>query len=148
MPTTEFDLERVVTAQAPHYEAARRELIAGRKLTHWMWFMFPQLVGLGHSRNAVDFGIGSLAEARAYLADPVLGPRLIELTGIVARHAGRAAHDIFGSPDDLKFRSSMTLFSRAAPDNAVFGQAIGLFFGSPDPRTLALLEGLPNGGNG
>ena len=115
MPNTDsFDLERFVTAQAPVFATAPAELQAGEKRSHWMWFVFPQLRGLGHSAMAMRYGIGSLDEARAYLAHPLLGPRLIECTCAVLAIEGRPLHAIFGSPDDVKFCSSMTLFSLAA----------------------------------
>jgi uncharacterized protein (DUF1810 family) len=106
-----FDLNRFVIAQAPVFAAALDELKAGRKRSHWMWFIFPQLRGLGHSSMAEFYGISSLDEGRAYLAHPLLGPRLILCTETVLALQGRSLHAIFGSPDDMKFRSSMTLFS-------------------------------------
>src|SRR3954470_2345249 len=106
-----FDRERFVTAQAPVFATALAELQAGQKRSHWMWFVFPQLRGLGRSAMARHYGVGSLAEARAYLAHPLLGPRLIECTCAVLAIEGRPLHAIFGSPDDVKFCSSMTLFS-------------------------------------
>src|SRR5882724_3520289 len=111
-----FDLERFVKAQAPVFGAALDELKAGHKRTHWMWFVFPQLRGLGHSTMAEIYGIASLDEARAYLAHPVLGPRLRQCTEAVLAVADRSLHAIFGSPDDAKFRSSMTLFAEAAQE--------------------------------
>ena len=113
-----FALNRFVTAQAPVFAAALDELKAGRKQSHWMWFVFPQLRGLGHSAMAEFYGISSLAEARAYLAHPLLGPRLILCTETVLALQGRSVHAIFGSPDDLKFCSSMTLFAIATGDKA------------------------------
>ena len=142
MPNTDsFDLERFVTAQAPVFASALDELKAGQKRSHWMWFVFPQLRGLGHSAMAYRYGIGSLDEAQAYLAHPVLGPRLIECTRTVLAIEGRSLHAIFGSPDDLKFRSSMTLFSLAADEgDSVFRQALDRYCaGYADERTLALL---------
>jgi uncharacterized protein (DUF1810 family) len=134
-----FDLQRFVDAQAPVMEAVRAELRAGRKRTHWMWFVFPQLRGLGSSSMARHYGISSLEEARAYLAHPVLGPRLRECCALLLAVPGRSAHEILGSPDDLKFRSCLSLFSLAAPDETVFGQALQRFYGgAADPRTLAL----------
>jgi len=124
-----FDLDRFVRAQDPVLAQVRRELGEGRKRSHWMWFVFPQLRGLGRSAMAQRYGIGSLAEARAYLAHPVLGPRLVECTGLVNGLAGRSAHRIFGSPDDLKFHSSMTLFASADPDAPVFREALDRYFG-------------------
>lgn len=137
-----FDLGRFVTAQAPVLEAVQRELSAGRKRTHWMWFVFPQLRGLGHSATAQFYGIGSLDEARAYLAHPQLGPRLISCTKDVLAVRNRPLSAIFGSPDDLKFRSSMTLFAVAVQNHdSVFRQALQRFCeGSADEQTLTLLE--------
>ena len=132
-------LERFVAAQAPVIEAVRDELRAGRKRSHWMWFVFPQLKGLGASSMAQHYGIASLEEARAYLAHPVLGPRLRECCALMLAVPARGAHEILGSPDDLKFRSCLTLFSLAAPEEAVFRQALQRFYeGEPDPRTVAL----------
>ncbi len=116
------------------------ELEDGLKRTHWMWFIFPQLKGLGHSEIAKLYGIESLEQARSYLHHPILGPRLIQCTELVLRHKAKTASEIFGSPDDLKFRSSMTLFSRL-PDVHKFGSALDFFYPSgPDVRTLALLS--------
>ena len=136
-----FDLERFVKAQASVFETALAELKAGRKRSHWMWFVFPQPRGLGQSSNAQFYGIGSLEEARAYLAHPVLGDRLRRCTEAVLAVEGRSLHDIFGSPDDMKFRSSMTLFALATPDEAnLFRQALDRYCeGRLDPRTEALL---------
>lgn len=136
------DLERFVTAQAPVYERVVAELRAGQKRTHWMWFVFPQLRGLGSSPMAQTFGIASLDEARAYLAHPVLGARLIQCTDLVLVANERSAHDIFGSPDDVKFRSSMSLFALAAGDGQhVFTRALERYFGGvADERTGALLR--------
>ena len=132
--------EHFVKAQAPVYEAVVAELATGRKRSHWMWFVFPQLAGLGSSPMAQRFALAGLDDARGYLAHGLLGARLIEGTRLVLAVEGRSAHDIFGSPDDLKFRSSMTLFARAAPAQAVFRQAIDRYYdGIEDPRTLALL---------
>ncbi len=135
-----YDLSRFLDAQAPVIAAVRAELAAGAKRTHWMWFVFPQIAGLGLSATARHYALADLDEARAYLAHPVLGPRLVELTGIVNAVEGRSAHAIFGSPDDLKFRSSMTLFAQAAPDRACFHAALAKYHaGEPDPRTLEIL---------
>ncbi|MGF6172934.1 DUF1810 domain-containing protein [Ensifer sp. 4252] len=135
-----FMLQRFVDAQDRTYAAARDELRRGRKETHWMWFIFPQLAGLGHSPMAQRFAISGLEEARAYLAHPILGPRLIDCTETVNGVTGHSAHEIFASPDDMKFRSSMTLFSKAANTGSVFGQALSLYFaGEEDRRTLDLL---------
>lgn len=136
-----FDLQRFVDAQRTVYEHARAELLAGRKTTHWMWFIFPQIEGLGRSPTARRYAIRSLDEARAYLAHPILGPRLVECTQIVNRIDGKSAREIFGSPDDLKFRSSLTLFARAAPEEPVFEQALAKYFDSePDPLTVERLS--------
>ena len=135
-----FDLDRFVRAQEPVIARVRAELKARRKSTHWMWFVFPQLAGLGFSQNAQFYGIASLDEARAYLAHPVLGPRLVECTGLVNAIEGRTAHDIFGGPDDMKFRSSMTLFALVDPAEPAFGTALEKYFGGHrDARTLELL---------
>src|SRR5512140_1378601 len=120
----EFELERFVSAQAPVVARVERELAAGRKESHWMWFVFPQRKELGHSPMAKRYGIASLVEARAYLAHPVLGARLLAWTALVNRVEGRSAHDIFGSPDDSKFRSSMTLFAAARPEEPAFRDAL------------------------
>lgn len=136
-----FDLGRFEAAQAPVIPQVLRELRAGEKRSHWMWFVFPQLAGLGHSPMAQRYAIQSLDEARAYLAHDVLGPRLIECTKLVNAVEDRSIHAIFGSPDDMKFRSSMTLFARAAaPDEPVFRDALCRYFGgNEDPKTIDLL---------
>jgi uncharacterized protein (DUF1810 family) len=135
-----FDLERFVAAQDPVMASVRRELAAGRKQTHWMWFVFPQLRALGQSPTAKRYGIASLAEAQAYIAHPILGQRLVECTELVRAIQGRSVHDIFGSPDDMKFRSSMTLFAHAQPHTQAFAGALEQYFaGAPDQRTLDLL---------
>jgi len=136
----QFDLERFVRAQAPMYAAVLDELRAGRKRSHWMWFIFPQIAGLGHSEMAQRYAIASADEAAAYLAHPLLGARLRECASIVASHDDRSADEIFGHPDELKFRSSMTLFADVAPDEAVFQDCIDKFFdGEADDATLARL---------
>ena len=136
-----FDLDRFVQAQDPVLDQVRRELGEGRKRSHWMWFVFPQLRGLGRSATARRYGIASLDEARAYLAHPVLGPRLVECTDLVNKVEGRSVHEVFGSPDDLKFHSSMTLFARADPGGRVFRGALDKHFGgAPDPLTVELLS--------
>jgi uncharacterized protein (DUF1810 family) len=135
-----FNLERFVDAQAPVYEQVRRELKAGGKESHWMWFIFPQIKGLGQSPMSIRFAIASLDEAKAYLAHPVLGSRLKDCATLVLDVEGRTARDIFGSIDEMKFRSSMTLFARAAPDEEVFQRCLDKYFaGAPDPVTLARL---------
>ena len=134
------DLDRFVAAQEPVFAAVLAELRAGRKQTHWMWFVFPQLAALGRSPTAKYYGLADLDAARAYLGHPVLGPRLIACTRLVNAVAGRSAHDIFGSPDDLKFRSCVTLFHRAAPDEAAFGEALRKYFGGvEDAPTVELV---------
>ncbi|WP_249120058.1 DUF1810 domain-containing protein [Plastoroseomonas hellenica] len=140
-PDDPFDLSRFVTAQAPIFEMALEELRAGRKRSHWMWFIFPQLRGLGHSSMAQFYGVQSLDEARAYLAHPVLGPRLALITRTVQAVEGRSLNAIFGSPDDMKFHSSMTLFSLAAKEAAnPFSAALDRWCdGRPDAATLSLL---------
>jgi uncharacterized protein (DUF1810 family) len=137
-----FDLARFVTAQAPVFDTALAELKAGRKRSHWMWFIFPQLRGLGFSSTARFYGIGSLDEARAYLAHPVLGPRLMRCARTVLEGSARSLHDVLGSPDDLKFASSMTLFEAAGPpEERVFGAALDRWCaGQRDARTLQLLS--------
>jgi uncharacterized protein (DUF1810 family) len=135
-----YDLARFVTAQEPVIEQVYRELRAGRKQSHWMWFVFPQLVGLGRSPMAQRYAIGSLSEAKAYLDHPVLGRRLVELTEIVNRVADRSVLEIFGSPDDMKFHSSMTLFAAASPETAAFAAALDRYFaGQPDRATMERL---------
>lgn len=136
----DYDLSRFHEAQAPIYRRALAELRAGRKQSHWMWFIFPQIEGLGMSAMAQRYAIGSLAEASAYLADPILGRRLLECVEAVLAVPGKSAHEIFGSPDDMKFRSSLTLFAAAAADLSPFEAALQRFHGGmPDPRTLTLL---------
>ena len=134
------DLRRFVDAQNPVYDQVCSELRRGYKQGHWMWFIFPQIEGLGHSEMARKFAICSLEEARAYIRHPILGPRLIQCTKLVTHTAGRTIQQIFGYPDDLKFRSSMTLFAHATPDNQVFEDALHKYFGGQyDHLTLARL---------
>jgi uncharacterized protein (DUF1810 family) len=141
MTEDRYDLERFVTAQAPVFDTALEELKAGHKRTHWMWFIFPQLSALGQSPTARFYGIGSIDEARAYRMHPVLGPRLILCTRAVLQCTAGSLRDIFGSPDDLKFRSSMTLFEAAAAE-PVFAQAFDRWCsGQRDPVTLRLIPG-------
>ena len=141
MPSPDpHDLERFVAAQNPVWDHVRAELRRGRKSSHWMWFVFPQLAGLGSSPTARAYALSGLDEAQAYLAHPVLGPRLREAAELAAAVQGRTASEVFGYPDDLKLRSSMTLFARAAPQDPVFTAVLDRYFGSdPDPRTLELL---------
>ncbi len=137
------ELDRFVTAQSAGgtYEQALAELRRGRKTSHWMWFVFPQIAGLGQSPTSRHFAIASLDEARAYLDHPVLGPRLRECAGVVAATTGRSAVKIFGGIDAQKLRSSMTLFARADPDEPVFSQVLDRFFeGRADPHTDRLLD--------
>jgi uncharacterized protein (DUF1810 family) len=132
-----YDLARFVDAQAHSFEGARAELRAGAKRGHWMWFVFPQIEGLGHSETARRFAISGRGEAEAYLKHPLLGPRLRQCARLVNGVDGRSAREIFGSPDDLKFHSSMTLFGRVASDNAVFEQALQKYFaGKLDRLTM------------
>jgi uncharacterized protein (DUF1810 family) len=134
--TDRYDLDRFVKAQDPELEQIRLELRAGYKRSHWMWYVFPQLAGLGSSSTAQYYALASLDEARAYLAHPVLGPRLIECTALVNAIEGPSAQQIFGCPDVLKFRSSMTLFALAQPDEHVFADALRKYFGGvPDRLT-------------
>ncbi len=135
-----YNLQRFVNAQLPDFEQARSELRAGRKRSHWMWFVFPQLKGLGRSETARAFAISGLEEARAYLAHPVLGARLRECCRLVNLVEGRSAHQIFGDPDDLKFHSCLTLFAAAAPEEEVFRQALRKYFGGQGDRLT--MEGL------
>jgi uncharacterized protein (DUF1810 family) len=136
-----FDLERFVAAQAPLWTQVMAELSAARKASHWMWFVFPQLRGLGTSAMAERYGIASRAEAAAYLAHPLLGPRLVEATrAMLAAPGGSTALAVLGSPDDVKFRSSMTLFDAVAAPGAPFAAALDRYFGGVrDPATLAML---------
>ncbi|CAO4137896.1 hypothetical protein PKCBPO_00015 [Methylorubrum thiocyanatum] len=135
-----FDLARFIKAQRGSYDLALAELRAGEKCTHWMWFIFPQLAGLGMSAMAQHYAISGLDEARAYLQHPVLGERLRTCTAAVNAVAGRTAHQVFGAPDDMKFRSSMTLFGRADLTNPAFKEALARYYdGVEDPRTLGLL---------
>ena len=141
--TDPFDLQRFVAAHEPLFDRVLSELRAGRKRTHWMWFIFPQLRGLGRSSMAEHYGISSLEEARAYLAHPVLGPRLDLCTRTVLESKAASLHAIFGSPDDMKFRSCATLFALASEeDNNPFQGALDRWCdGRPDERTLALIRG-------
>jgi len=145
-PRDPHDLERFVQAQAGSWEAALGELRRGRKESHWMWHVFPQLAGLGQSDRSRRYAIRDRSEAEAYLAHPVLGPRLVACAGALLAVPGRTAHDILGSPDDLKLRSCATLFAAISPPGTVFHRLLDRFFeGRPDPRTLALLDAAPPG---
>ena len=137
-----FDLQRFVDAQIPIYKSVLAELRNGKKLTHWMWFVFPQVEGLGSSPMAQAYAIRSIEEAEAYLSHPVLGPRLIECTRLVTRHFDRKAEEIFGFPDYLKFRSCVTLFHEVS-DERCFSRALKIFFNDePDQDTLRRLSRL------
>ena len=134
-------LQRFVQAQEPVYAEVCAELQAARKRTHWMWFIFPQLKGLGQSDTARYFGIDSLEEALAYWRHPVLGQRLKECAELVLHSTGTSAHEIFGTPDEAKLRSCMTLFAEVAGDEPVFRQVLQRFFeGKPDSRTYAIVQ--------
>ena len=135
-----YDLTRFVEAQAPIYDRALAELRHGRKASHWMWFIFPQLAGLGMSAMSERYAIGGLDETRAYLANGVLGPRLVECVEALLALHGKSAADVLGSPDDMKLRSSLTLFAQVSPDGSVFQRALDQYFaGAQDERTLRLL---------
>ena len=137
--TDPFDLQRFLDAQEPVYPRVLAELQRGRKQSHWMWFIFPQFAGLGHSAMAQRFALSSYDEAVAYLGHSVLGPRLRDCTALVNAVEGRTIHEILGSPDDVKFCSSMTLFDAVSSDPK-FATVISKFYGGkPDPRTLDLL---------
>lgn len=146
-PGDSHDLARFVAAQAPVMPQVQRELAAGRKTSHWMWFVFPQLRGLGRSATAQHYGIASLDEARAYLAHPLLGERLRACAQqLLALPEGRSALQVFGTPDDLKLHSSMTLFARAAPDEALWRQVLQRHHGGvEDAATLRLLGAASSG---
>jgi uncharacterized protein (DUF1810 family) len=137
--TDAFDLQRFIEAQAPVYTQVCAELRRGRKATHWMWFVFPQIGGLGASTISRLYAIGSSAEAHAYLAHPLLGARLRECTALTLGVEGRTAHEIFGNPDDLKFHSSMTLFAAVAEGEMIFDTALRKYFAGGDARTLEIL---------
>lgn len=146
MPNDPYDLDRFVRAQESDYDRALAEIESGRKRTHWMWYVFPQMRGLGSSWNAERYGISGSGEAEAYLAHPVLGPRLVQCADALLRHEGSMAAAIFGYPDDLKLRSSATLFASVSPAGSVFHRIIDTFFrGQPDEATLRLL-GAPHAG--
>jgi uncharacterized protein (DUF1810 family) len=140
-PHAGFDLERFVRAQVPIYATALAELKRGKKQSHWMWFILPQLRGLGQSEMARTYGLQGLAEAQAYQAHALLAPRLNECVEAMLGHAGTLAHAILGGVDALKFRSCLTLFDKAAPDVPIFSEALAVFFeGQPDLETLRLLQ--------
>lgn len=138
--TQQGDLQRFVNAQSPVYDTVRAELRAGQKRSHWMWYIFPQLAGLGRSETARHYALSGLEEAQAYLAHPLLGRRLEECCRILTGIEGRTASAIFGYPDDLKLHSSLTLFAQAAPDQPLFGACLEKYFsGQRDATTLQLL---------
>lgn len=136
-----FDLNRFIDAQRAVYPDVLEELRSGRKRSHWMWFIFPQLAGLGHSETARFYAISGAAEATAYLNNSLLGARLLECTRTVLEHSGQSARAMFGTPDDMKLRSCMTLFASVAPEQVCFQQVLERFFeGESDAKTIALLE--------
>lgn len=138
------DLNRFVQAQAADYSQALSEIRAGRKRSHWMWYIFPQFDGLGFSSTSRRYAIKSIAEAKAFLQHPVLGPRLVECCETVVGVNGRSAYDMFDSPDDMKLRSCATLFARVSASDSVFEDLLGKFFdGVPDERTLQLIGAGP-----
>jgi len=139
--TDPFDLGRFLREQESVYDKALRELRSGRKRTHWMWYIFPQISGLGLSTTSMRYAIKSVDEARHYLSHPVLGPRLVECAEAVLGVEGRSASEIFGYPDDLKLKSCMTLFEQVVPQASVFSRVIDTFYaGQRDEKTLQLLE--------
>ena len=140
------DLARFIDAQERSYDRALAEVTAGRKRSHWIWFIFPQFAGLGRSSTSARYAIKSRAEAEAYLLHPVLGPRLQEITQAALAFEGRSAHQILGSPDDLKLRSSATLFADVSPPGSVFERLLAKYFrGEPDRRTFELLDAADEG---
>jgi uncharacterized protein (DUF1810 family) len=144
MAADPFDLQRFVAAQEPVMAAVMDELCAGRKRSHWMWFVFPQLATLGRTSTARHYGLSGLDEAAAYAAHPLLGPRLLACCELLLQVPRRSAHEILGSPDDLKLRSCATLFGLAAPAQPVYGNILARFYGGePDPLTLAALRPSP-----
>ena len=139
--TDPYSLDRFVRAQERPFAEALREVRAGRKRTHWMWFVFPQIAGLGHSEMSTRYAIQSAAEAEAFLRHPVLGPRLAEIAEAALGVEAKTAREVYGSPDDLKLRSCATLFAAVSDSGSVFEQILGRYFGGvPDPATLRLLD--------
>jgi uncharacterized protein (DUF1810 family) len=139
-PDDPYDLERFVQAQENDYRAALSEITAGRKRSHWMWYIFPQFEGLGYSSMSRRYSIKSLEEAQAYLRHPILGPRLLECCEAVVAIDGRTASEIFGSPDDMKLRSCATLFAQVSPAGSVFERLLGKYFhGQRDEQTVRLV---------
>jgi uncharacterized protein (DUF1810 family) len=142
-----YDLNRFVRAQEHDYERALSEIKSGRKRTHWMWYIFPQIDGLGFSSTAKHYAIKSLTEAKAYLEHPTLGPRLLACAEAVVRIEDRSATEIFGTPDDMKLRSCATLFARVAPRDSVFERLLTKYYrGERDGKTLQILGRAPEGG--
>ena len=140
MPSDPHNLQRFVDAQSGDYEQALQEIRAGRKRSHWMWYVFPQFDGLGFSSTSKQYAIKSVEEAKAYLAHPILGPRLVEICEAALSVEGKSANQIFGSPDDMKLRSCSTLFESVSPPDSVFARLLDKFFqGERDGRTLALI---------
>jgi uncharacterized protein (DUF1810 family) len=140
MENDPHELSRFVKAQADDYEQALAEIRGGRKRSHWMWYIFPQVEGLGFSSTSRFYAIRSIAEAKAYLEHPLLGPRLVECAEAALGVEGKSAREIFGSPDDMKLRSSATLFAQVSPPGSVFARLLERFYGGePDPETLRLL---------
>lgn len=136
-----WDLDRFVAAQQADYQRALGELRRGRKQSHWMWYIFPQVEGLGHSLMSRRYALSGVEEARAYLAHPVLGPRLLECCRAALETASSNPREVFGTPDDLKFRSCLTLFALADPAEPVFGALLDKFYGGKkDPQTLDILK--------
>jgi uncharacterized protein (DUF1810 family) len=141
MTNDPHNLNRFVQAQEHDYDQALSEIRAGRKRSHWMWYVFPQFTGLGSSPTSMHYAIKSVQEAAAYLAHPVLGPRLLECAEVVLQIEGRSALEIFGSPDDMKLRSSVTLFQSVSPEGSVFHRIIDKYFaGEKDVRTIELMS--------
>lgn len=144
--TDPYNLSRFVQAQEDDYERALSEIKSGQKRSHWMWYIFPQVDGLGFSPTSKRYSIKSIAEAKAYLNHPVLGPRLTECAEAVLHVEGRSAYEILGSPDDMKLRSCATLFAHISPVESVFDRLLDKFFqGDPDPKTLHLLKVMDHG---
>jgi uncharacterized protein (DUF1810 family) len=141
-----YDLDRFLSAQAMHYDQALAEIKAGQKKSHWIWYIFPQLHGLGFSSNATYYGLRDLHEAIAYLKHPMLGPRLVEISKALLMHTGKSPVQIMGSPDDMKLRSCMTLFSLVPGADPVFSEVLATFFsGQKDGKTIAMVEGEKGG---
>lgn len=135
-----FDLERFVSAQAQTYERVINELTAGKKKSHWMWYTFPQMRGLGSSAMSEKYGIGSYDEALAYICHPILGPRLAQMTALILDHRFESLLHILGSPDNMKFHSSMTLFAAVTGHESIYARALFTFCNGPDPKTLEFLS--------